>query len=966
MKLYQTAKRTGAMSCIALLGFSASAFAESEKIEEVVVTGSFIKGTPIDSESPVTILERDELVRQGSPSIVEIVRRLSASSGVDGESNQFQSNASEGVANVNIRGLGPQRTLVLINGRRQVPIPQRVPGGRFVDVNAFPRMAISSVEVLKEGAAATYGSDAIAGVANFKTRKDFQGVQLSAGFQDVQDSDGNSEFGAIWGTQVGDFDWVTSFGYETRSELAMRDRAFSTVPFATNPRGGFSSIGNPGVLFRPQAATDLANANGNVFLALAGANGGTKDPNCEALGGVDNSLFCRFRYTDFDNLIEEEERYQLFSEVNGELSNGVGVHVEFMYSRVDVPEWNTSPSYPPQALFGDIQFLPADHPGLVAMAAQYPQFEQYTTAQAGDAGTGEGATFYGRIAGVAGFNETNGEGREAKREYDTYRFAAAFDGEFDNGVGWDVAATYSNSQSLTEGVDAQIGRTKLAFRGFGGNSCGASLDAAGDVVQGTAVAGQGGCLYYNPLSNAIQTSFAQSVYGFENPDYDASVANSAEVLAYLDDNSRTKSQSTLYVLDAVFQGDLFDGEAAWAAGYQYRQIQLESDVDDLINVAINPCKFAGQTDCASQTGRRSFLAASREVNADQDVHSIFFETALDVSEDLDLQLAVRYEDYGDADTFDPKLAGRYTINEMFSLRGSVQTTFRGPDLDAINESRTTNLSYVGPTAAFKAIDYIGNADVEPESAFTYNIGLIVKPMEDMTVTLDFWSYDFDNPIITEDFNALVSAYQAGGEAKEAVQAQIFCQGGVNDGSCAAAGIERIESMTINGPSIETTGLDLFADYQFEVAGGIAKLGLDVSHTLEYKQEAYFKTGTLISAAYDAAGSLNVTRNARPLPDLKGRAFAEFNRDQHNILFYVNHITKYRDERDNVNVDAQNTFDLHYQYAFMGEAARVTVSAINFTDEEPPLARVDLNYDGYTHNAFGRMIKVGVEYTFAAE
>ena len=339
MKLYQTAKRTGALSSIALLGFSATAFAADERIEEVVVTGSFIKGTPIDSESPVTVLERDELVRQGSPSIVEIVRRLSASSGVDGESNQFQSNASEGVANVNIRGLGPQRTLVLLNGRRQVPVPQRLPGGRFVDVNAFPRMAIASVEVLKEGAAATYGSDAIAGVANFKTRKDFQGVQFSAGFQDIDASDGNSEFGAIWGTQVGDFDWVTSFGYETRSELSMRDRDFTQVPYATNPRGGFSSIGNPGVYFRPQAALDQAASGGSLFSSLAGSLGGTKDPNCEALGGVDNSLFCRFRYTDFDNLIEEEERYQLFSEVNGLMENGVGVHVEFMYSRVDVPEW---------------------------------------------------------------------------------------------------------------------------------------------------------------------------------------------------------------------------------------------------------------------------------------------------------------------------------------------------------------------------------------------------------------------------------------------------------------------------------------------------------------------------------------------------------------------------------------------------------------------------------------------------
>ncbi len=131
----------GAFTSLCAMLFSSASYAEEDdRIEEVVVTGSFIKGTPIDSESPVTVLERDQLIRQGSPSIVEIVRRLSASSGVDGESNQFQSNASEGVANVNIRGLGPQRTLVLLNGRRQTPVPQRLPGGRFVDVNAFPRM----------------------------------------------------------------------------------------------------------------------------------------------------------------------------------------------------------------------------------------------------------------------------------------------------------------------------------------------------------------------------------------------------------------------------------------------------------------------------------------------------------------------------------------------------------------------------------------------------------------------------------------------------------------------------------------------------------------------------------------------------------------------------------------------------------------------------------------------------------
>jgi iron complex outermembrane receptor protein len=202
-------------------------------------------------------------------------------------------------------------------------------------------------------------------------------------------------------------------------------------------------------------------------------------------------------------------------------------------------------------------------------------------------------------------------------------------------------------------------------------------------------------------------------------------------------------------LDVVFQGDLFDGSAAWAGGYQYRKIDLETNLDDLINGAINPCKFEGQQDCSARTGLRSFLASGTEIDADQDVHSLFFETALDINEDVDVQLAVRYEDYGDSSTFDPKLATRYAISDMVTFRGSVQTTFRGPDLDATNESRVTALSYVGPTAAFKAIDYIGNADVEPESAFTYNAGFIIKPIEALTLTLDYWNYDFDNPIVTE-------------------------------------------------------------------------------------------------------------------------------------------------------------------------------------------------------------------------
>ena len=827
------------------------------------------------------------------------------------------------------------------------------------------------MEVLKEGAAATYGSDAIAGVVNFLTRKNFEGFEVSAGHQEIDGSDGNQEFGAIFGKDFGNISWVTSFGYETRSELSLREIENSQVPYAQNIQGGFSSIGNPGVFFDPSDS-------GLGFGSLPGLNtNGTKDPNCSLLGGTNNSLFCRFRYTDFDNAIEEEERYQLFSEINGELSNGMNFHAEVMYAKIDVPEWKTSPSYPPQALFGDIQTVQNDHPGLLDMAARFPaEFNKFltpTVTSVDDPATtknefrttsGTGATFYGRLAGVGA-----SAGREAKREYDTYRVAGTLDGEFENGVGWDIGLSWSRNEGELEGVDAQIGKTKLAFNGFGGDNCAGDLSTSGVVQANGATAGQGDCLYYNPFSNSIASSNAEFTNGVENPSYNPLVANSAEVLAYLDDTSLTETRSDLLVLDVVFQGELFDGAAAWAGGYQYRDLNIKSDMDDLINLNINPCPFVGQTNCSAETGLRSFLSGSRPVDETQRVHAFFYETAMNVNENLDIQLAVRYEDYGDSDTFDPKLAGRYTVNDWLTLRGSVQTTFRGPDVDALSEGRVTALSYVPPAAAFKAIDIVGNPNVAPEEAFTYNIGAVMNFTDNLTVTVDYWNYDFDNPIVVESFNQLVSAYEDGGAGKLAVQDQIFCTGGTNDGSCAASAIERIEVRTINGPSVQTSGIDVYVNYAMDTSVGTFTFGADISHTLQYETDEYVKNGVLVAESFEAAGFLNAGNGVRSLPDLKGRVFGEYTLENHNVLLYVNHIGSYDDNRDpNASppiqlrdLESQTTFDLHYRLNLFNDSTALTFSALNFTDEEPPLATVDLGYDAYTHNSFGAMYKVGIEY-----
>ena len=167
------------------------------KVEEVVVTGSYIRQSPEDAPVPIDVVDSEKLFNVGSPSVVELVKTLGVSSGVDGETNQFQSNGLEGTANVNLRGLGAGRNLVLLNGRRSVwsPYPIAEQQQLFVDINMIPSVALDRVELLKDGAAATYGSDAISGVVNFITRSDFEGLEVSGSFKEISGSDGDAGVG---------------------------------------------------------------------------------------------------------------------------------------------------------------------------------------------------------------------------------------------------------------------------------------------------------------------------------------------------------------------------------------------------------------------------------------------------------------------------------------------------------------------------------------------------------------------------------------------------------------------------------------------------------------------------------------------------------------------------------------------------------------------------------------------------
>ena len=221
-----------AMVAFVPLGLAATAHAQAQdtqEVEEIVVTGTYIKGTPEDAPLPVTTLQRDDLALEGTPTTIDLIKSLSFSQGADGETDQFQAGAGADRGTINIRGLGPSRSLVLLNGRRTTWSPHAIGAQAqlLVDVNMLPSIALQRIEVLRDGAAATYGSDAIAGVMNFITRGDFEGFEVMANHKIIADSDGDTEFGAIWGGTLlnGRLQLMTSASYIERSQRTEHRRS---------------------------------------------------------------------------------------------------------------------------------------------------------------------------------------------------------------------------------------------------------------------------------------------------------------------------------------------------------------------------------------------------------------------------------------------------------------------------------------------------------------------------------------------------------------------------------------------------------------------------------------------------------------------------------------------------------------------------------------------------------------------
>ncbi|MEP6389458.1 MAG: TonB-dependent receptor [Halioglobus sp.] len=400
------------------------------ELEEVLITGSYIKSTGTDEASPVEVINNEYIVNSGAFTVGELTAKLAVNSGSENQADSFTSGETQGTSNVNLRGLGLSSTLVLINGRRQANAATLANDGSvFVDTSTIPVAALERIEILKEGAASAYGSDAVAGVVNYILKKDFEGFEINGGYQTTEsDSQDTTEasFLAGFGNDSTNF---------TFAGAIMRQDPLSAGDRPELVDNAISTLGRSFILLGPDEVTS------GDYAGTYSPGENVPDPNCSANGGLiipqASGARCGFFYGPRFNLVNEEERNQLYGNVTHDFSDTLSLTAELGWTKNEVKDNPQSPSYPALS-------FPLVFPGQAGSPFNVP------------------VVWLGRPLG-SDFASPN-----APRDSETYRGSLALDGAFTDNWSYNAALTYSSNERDADQPDTQASRLNDALAGVGG------------------------------------------------------------------------------------------------------------------------------------------------------------------------------------------------------------------------------------------------------------------------------------------------------------------------------------------------------------------------------------------------------------------------------------------------------------------------------------------------------------------
>ena len=927
----------------AVAGAPAQAQQDEAAIEEIVVTGSYLRRSSFDSPNPVQVLDQEMIARTGATQMVDVLKELSVNSG-----SQFynETNNRAGVAQFNIRNLGLGSTLGLVNGRRAgiAPVADDT-GTDFLDINQFPVSMIERIEVLTDGASALYGSQAVAGVSNIITRKGFEGFEVSGSVTNSEISQKEFSFAAgsgfsdgrgsfnIYGTYYdqddayrSDFDWL--------NKRLNPSRETSRFLSSTGSPGTYTGVRDVDGVLRDytvdtpdldEMMKEQTDDDGKTITKKFTAPG-IPDPDCIAAGGVMRSATdsrCRYLFVDQVSVISAEERTQVFTEFEWEFSDSLTYFAEASYSNNVIERASGGATFNTGQAAGGGFIIPADHP------FNFFVFDPDET--------------------TVGITEDD-TGTEVRTDHNLHlKWIGAENWDNDVHTAVPVRATARplgaevNNTDLTQYIVRELNYTRFMN--------GISLDFANSWVMDLSYGWAKSTRTSNGPHNYRSDVFHELVETGEwNPfgsrlatpdlvspkDPTATAGNSDLTLSKFDTPSSSNARVVEQVTDAIFTGDLFDmanGNTVQAAfGGQYRDVTIEIFGDSL-----------------SDAGESNEESISGPVEGSQDVWALFTEFAVPLTDAFELQLAVRREDYGDkGDTTDPKVAFEYNPSgiDWLGLRGSWGTSFQAPTVRQL--ASATSSAFLddpaspgtGPANAVcqntglnnnVVVAVQGSPDLQPQESENYNIGFIFRFPNGLDASVDFYNFDYTDLIAQSE------------GAQAIVNADCEDDGIPNDPRVirdAGGQLRQVNTEFVNIGEVQTEGMDFGLRYSMDIGAGT--LFLDGSAT--YVRSFDVDNGG--DEKFDGAGSRNFSNNFSTLPQWRGHFGGTYNWGDNSFTARYRYIDGYEnDQSHNGQVDDWTTLDVQYRYlatGFIGDGdTEFTLGINNLTDEEPPrLTRLD--------------------------
>lgn len=742
-----------------------------QPVQEVVVTGSLIARPNAETAEAVTILKADDLKSQGVENVEQALASLAAN-------NTFTNIASSvgtfsgGGTYANLRNLGEGRTLILLDGQR---LANNAFTGHAVDLSGIPFSAIDSIEVLREGASAEYGSDAIAGVINFKTKKNWQGAEIQGNIDRPQHSGGTSneiEFSLGHGDLENDgYNVMLTGSYTKQNELKATQRDFSAYGFY--PAGGYTSTNYPG-----NWPGNFRDANKNYWQVGYPTCAG--NPYLTTYFGD-----CEYRYSAATDLLPDSFAVSGLASLTKSLPGNNQIQLQYFYTQSQVTDWSGPMFY----------YFTMD-----PSSPYYPTASELTCiSTCGTATTPDLASGHA-VWTDPGNNRYNGNVNAEQR------VVLTFSGK--NGP-WNYSTDFNFSQNTNDNRNVS---------GYPNED----ILAPGGV-----------------LSDLINPYGAQTAEG-------QALINGSYVSGVY---AVGKDQRWSFDGDAGYEiGDLFKaGEpVSVAAGFDIggeRFVYGTTPYNDLVSAA------TGLSD-SSVSGSRQSQAAYVEL-----VIPVIKDLEFDVSDRED-----RYSDFGNTNNWKAKV--RYQPFSILTLRATASTGFRAPTLYdlyslpflAASTSGTmgsgnpdcTAGNYIAPFTASTCSTqglglFGGNAKLTPEKSQNYDFGVVISPIDDLGITLDYYRVLLTNTIGTVPATAIY-----GDPSGLASYIKLDSSGGLTPSIQEASSCTPYTSATCgylllsyqNTGKISTDGIDASIQYQQHTPIGSFHEDLEGTLTTQFREQQY--------------------------------------------------------------------------------------------------------------------------------